>query len=214
MHRKEYIVPASTELLTPTEAAVVAGVSVRDVNRVFDEKILPESFLEAGEGRRVRSDACAYLQFYFHMAGRLTAPARAHVIHELLVLPRHGARRGGWVSDDDVLSVNFDRFLNDTSKRLSELRRARAMVVEDPEILGGTPVVRGTRVPVHDIAASLDAGRTAEEVRAAYPSLTDEAVELAKVYAMANPLRGRPSRRDRPDMRVLDEGRRPRRSRA
>jgi len=201
-------------MLTPTEAAVVAEVSVRDVNRVFDEKILPESFLEVGDRRRVKSDACAYVRFYFHMARRLTAPERVHVIHELLVLPHRGAKRGGWVFADDVLCVNFDRFVSDTSKRLSELRRARKLVVEDPEILGGTPVVRGTRVPVYDIAASLDAGRSAEEIRAAYPTLTGDAVELAKVYAMANPPRGRPTRHERPDMRVFAEGRRPRRSRA
>ena len=203
---------ASTELLTPTEAAVVADVSVRDVNRVFDEKILPEGFLEVGDRRWVKSDACAYLQFYFHMAGRLTAPERVHVIHTLLLVPHHGARRRDLVFADDVISVNFNRFLSDTSKRLSELRRAQEMVVKDPEILGGTPVVRGSRVPVHDVAASLDAGRSPEEVRAAYPSLTEEAVQLAKVYAMANPLRGRPSRRDRPGMQLVAEGRRPRRS--
>jgi uncharacterized protein (DUF433 family) len=26
------------------------------------------------------------------------------------------------------------------------------MVIEDPEILSGTPVIKGTRVPVYDIA--------------------------------------------------------------
>ena len=35
---------------------------------------------------------------------------------------------------------------------LRELRRARRLVVSDPEILGGDPVFRGTRVPVHLIA--------------------------------------------------------------
>ena len=33
------------ESLTPSEAAVVAGVSVRDVHRMIDEHILPESAL-------------------------------------------------------------------------------------------------------------------------------------------------------------------------
>lgn len=206
--------PPSTELLTPTEAAVVAEVSVRDVNRVFDEKILPDSFLKTGDRRWVKSDACAFVRFYFHMADRLTAPERVHVIRQLLLVPHHGARRGRWVYADDVLTVNFDAFVRESVSRLEELRQAREMVVEDPHLLGGAPVVRGTRVPVYDIAASLEAGRNAEEILAAYPSLPEGAVQLARVYAMANPLRGRPSHRSRSDLRVLAEGRKPRRRRA
>ena len=34
----------NTQMLTPTEAAVVSNVEVRDVNRVIDESILPKDF--------------------------------------------------------------------------------------------------------------------------------------------------------------------------
>jgi uncharacterized protein (DUF433 family) len=37
----------------------------------------------------------------------------------------------------------------------AELDKARALVVEDPEILSGTPVIRNTRIRVYDVAASL-----------------------------------------------------------
>jgi uncharacterized protein (DUF433 family) len=40
----------------------------------------------------------------------------------------------------------------------AELDKARALVVEDPEILSGTPVIRNTRIPVYDTAASVAAG--------------------------------------------------------
>jgi uncharacterized protein DUF433 len=40
----------------------------------------------------------------------------------------------------------------------AELDKARALVVEDPEILSGTPVIRNTRIPVHDVAAYVTAG--------------------------------------------------------
>jgi uncharacterized protein (DUF433 family) len=64
--------------------------------------------------------------------------------------------------------------------------------VSDPEVLGGAPVIRGTRVPVHDVAASIAASAPIERVLAAYPSLDADKVELATLYAEANPLRGRP----------------------
>ena len=40
--------------LTPAEAAFIASVTVRDINRVIDEKILPEGFFSLENGRRVR----------------------------------------------------------------------------------------------------------------------------------------------------------------
>ena len=65
------------------------------------------------------------------------------------------------------------------------------MVVTSLEVLGGTPVIRGTRVPVYDVAA-VAAQVPVDEVLKDYPSLTADHVDLAKLYAKANPLRGRP----------------------
>jgi uncharacterized protein (DUF433 family) len=67
------------------------------------------------------------------------------------------------------------------------LARIEASVVSDPEILGGTPVVRGTRVPVYDVAASVAAGISIERILTAYPSLNREQVDTAALYAKANP---------------------------
>ena len=57
------------------------------------------------------------------------------------------------------------------------------MVVEDPEILSGTPVIKGTRVPVYDIAAAIDSGTAIDRILKSYPSLKDWQVELASAYA-------------------------------
>ncbi len=79
-----------------------------------------------------------------------------------------------------------------TWERLGRLEEARAMVVTSPEVLGGTPVIRGTRVPVYDVAASTAAAMPVDRILAAYPSLDADKVELAAIYAEANPPRGRP----------------------
>jgi uncharacterized protein (DUF433 family) len=70
-------------------------------------------------------------------------------------------------------------------------RAAQDAVVSDPEILGGVPVLRGTRVPVHDVAASVAAGLPLDRILAAYLSLDADQIELATIYAEANPMRGR-----------------------
>lgn len=75
----------------------------------------------------------------------------------------------------------------DTIDADTPIERARAMVASDPAVLGGIPVIRGTRVPVHDVAASVAAGFSRERILAAYPHLTAEQIELAVVYASVEP---------------------------
>ena len=60
----------------------------------------------------------------------------------------------------------------DLAASLRALRQARSLVVTDAEILGGNPVFRGTRVPVHLIAAMLEQGSTEADILKAYPRIT------------------------------------------
>ncbi len=45
------------------------------------------------------------------------------------------------------------------------------VIVRDPDILGGRPVFRGTRVPVEVLFENLEDGMTIDEIIATYPSL-------------------------------------------
>ncbi len=56
-------------------------------------------------------------------------------------------------------------------------------VVQDPQIMGGLPVVCGTRVPVYVILEQLEAGKAVEEILRDYPSLTAGSVRAAIHYA-------------------------------
>lgn len=53
----------------------------------------------------------------------------------------------------------------------------------DPAVMGGRPRVRGTRVTVGVIVGLLGAGRTVDDVLAAYPYLSREDVSAALRYA-------------------------------
>jgi uncharacterized protein (DUF433 family) len=74
--------------------------------------------------------------------------------------------------------------------------------VEDPGILSGTPVVKGTRVPVYDIAAFSNEGLSIAEIKKSFPSVSEENIELAILYAKAAPRRGRPKVSVKPDRGV------------
>lgn len=78
---------------------------------------------------------------------------------------------------------------------LKRLQRAQNMIVSDPEIMRGTPVYRGTRIPVELIADMLSQGANPEEILEGYPALDKEKVELAPLYVQAFPRRGRPASR-------------------
>jgi uncharacterized protein (DUF433 family) len=190
---------SAADMLKPTEAAVVARVALRDVNRVIDEHIIPTDFLSLEDGRRVAATACTLIAFYFDSAKRLTSEERLFVIREAgSRLYRFRARaiasliEEDWTVRDEFLTIDLAPFVRRTKERMECLAAACEIVVSDPDVLGGTPVLRGTRVPVYDVAASVAAGLPVDRILAAYPSLDGEKIELAAIYAEANPARGRP----------------------
>jgi uncharacterized protein (DUF433 family) len=193
----------NSEMLTPTEAAVVSRVDVRDVNRVIDEKILPEDFYRVSPDRtrRFLADACTFISFYFHAAKHLTAEERQRTI--VAASPRLredpiSKLEKEWTIREEFLTIDLVPFLKNVHEKLAELGEARDLVVEDPNILSGTPVIRNTRIPVYDVAASVAAGLPMRRILEAYPGLTTEMANLATLYATANPQRGRPRQHSSP----------------
>jgi uncharacterized protein (DUF433 family) len=61
-----------------------------------------------------------------------------------------------------------------------------AEVSSNPEIMGGMPCVRGTRVPAMTIVAELRAGASREEVFHHYPSLPIDGIEAVRRWAEEN----------------------------
>jgi uncharacterized protein (DUF433 family) len=188
-----------TDMLRPTEAAVVARVALRDVNRVIDERILPEAFFSVDDGRRVLAAACTLIAFYFDSARSLTSEERLFAIREAgSRLHRLRGRTPDTLSDEDwtvrdgFLTIDMTPFVRRTTEGMERLDAARQMVVSDPEILSGTPVIRGTRVPVHQVAGAIAAGDSRERILEDYPTIREDQIDLAVIYAEANPPRGRP----------------------
>jgi len=84
-------------------------------------------------------------------------------------------------------SGDLQSSFKESGASMDRLGEAREIVVEDPEILSGTPVIKGTRVPVHDVAALFDAGTPVDEILKIYPSVKERYAELASIYARAFP---------------------------
>ena len=59
----------------------------------------------------------------------------------------------------------------------------RSMVMSDPFILGGKPVLKGTRVSVELILEKLAAGESELQILEAHPHLSEDAVRVALAFA-------------------------------
>ncbi len=67
--------------------------------------------------------------------------------------------------------------------------KSESVIIQDPEILSGEPVFRGTRVPFQTLLDYLEAGDTLAEFLEQYPGVSREqaiaALEEAKALVLA-----------------------------
>ena len=59
-------------------------------------------------------------------------------------------------------------------------------ITRGPSICGGEPVMKGTRVTLRTVLASLAEGATIEDILSDFPTLTREAVRAAIAFAAAS----------------------------
>jgi uncharacterized protein (DUF433 family) len=59
----------------------------------------------------------------------------------------------------------------------------KSLIVSDPTVLMGKPVIKGTRITVELILEKLAAGETIEQILASHPHLTREGIQAALTFA-------------------------------
>jgi uncharacterized protein (DUF433 family) len=71
-------------------------------------------------------------------------------------------------------------------------RKGFDRIVADPEILGGEPVFKATRIPLEHIAGLFRKGVSETEIREDYSALSDLDMAFASIHARMSPPPGRP----------------------
>ena len=141
-----------------------------------------------------------WIAFWFETSDWLTPNARQRVILEgSSRCPSWTELRSCKLQESRTIEIGIQDLWDEVNARLKELQSAQQMVEEDPEILSGTPVIQGTRIPVYDVASLVEEKTPMDELKELYPRLSEEQFRLASVYAKARPLRGRPKRRSLPE---------------
>lgn len=107
----------------------------------------------------------------------------------------------GWNSGNRLLELNDAvrilvpervRTVWEEADRYARLKDE--LIVRDPEVKAGEPVLKGSRISVYAVHGRLARGESIEDLREDFPHLSAEAIDVAYRYADANPRRGRPVR--------------------
>jgi uncharacterized protein (DUF433 family) len=60
------------------------------------------------------------------------------------------------------------------------------LIIHDPAICGGEPVLRGTRVTLRTVLASLADGDSVEQILKSFPSLNEQQIKTVIAFAAAS----------------------------
>jgi uncharacterized protein (DUF433 family) len=189
--------------LTPREVAELSGTPKHVIEKAIEEGVLRVRIGAArGLTRHARRmlpiHAVAYAAVIRRLDLKLTAAHKKKLAGKLAKLAklRPAAIRRLRVEVAPAVEINVGRLVGDAMVRAERYRLTRdASIVIDEAIMGGTPVIRGTRMTVYSVLGRVEHGETIHGILRDNPDLSREAVETAITYARTHPLMGRPGGR-------------------
>ena len=184
--------------LTLREAAELAGVTKTTVEKAVETKVIRPltrpARLRGGSTRYVPLQAVAFFAALKH-ANLVDLPVR-HKKALWSGLVRQRPKELAPVEFSPGTVLHLDELANEPFEAAVRYRASRdAHIVSDPETLGGTPMIRGTRITVYSVRGRLQDGDSVDDLVADNPDVPREAFEAAAIFARTHPLRGRPGGR-------------------
>ncbi|WP_263353296.1 DUF433 domain-containing protein [Acidicapsa acidisoli] len=179
---------------TPAQASAVADLPLKAVHKLIDGRLIRPRRRRVGREtqRFLSQNQLVYLRLEAEGVKLLPLATRREVAKAVANSPEIDMVH---LSEGSAVTIQVKHVRQEIEQQLMRLTKAQQMTTSDPEILRGTPVYRGTRIPVELIAEMLADGASVEEILEGYPALDRTKVELATLYVRAFPRRGRPSQR-------------------
>lgn len=178
---------------TPAQASAITGLPLAAVHKAIDSRLIRPRSARAGSSvrRLLTKEQLIYLQLEAEGLRLLPVGTRREIAESIQRSPKTEKLP---VADGTALLIEIGTARRAVESQLKQLARMEEMVIRDPEIMRGTPVFKGTRIPVDLVADMLAQGATVQEILEGYPTLSKEKIALAPLYMRAFPRRGRPSR--------------------
>lgn len=180
-----------TREYTVAQAAVITGLSQAKINHYIARDLATLDVAIWGEGRRTLTyDGLVALRIAHDYQNSLVPSARVDAIRQAIRLPR---KKHAVLQGDGKLTVPVGLSRAAVADGLQRLHAAVSLVESDLGTLQGEPCFKGTRIPVY-VVAGIAKEVGVGQAKLTYPRLTKSQIELACVYAVAHPRRGRPKR--------------------
>jgi uncharacterized protein (DUF433 family) len=94
------------------------------------------------------------------------------------------------VSGQYAIGIPLEKVVSDTRRDVEQISKRDPAKIGKIErhrfVVSNAPVIAGTRIPVRAIQSFSKAGYTVEQIRAEYPTLTDEDIAAAIEFNLAN----------------------------
>lgn len=186
-----------TDEFSAREVAFLADVSVRAVDKAIEERVLAGIRAKArGRRRMLPLHAVPYAAIVTRLPVMLSLATKRDLVRKLSERPTERMTAEPLEIAPAVVIDVPALVGSDLAERAERYGKAREdYIVADPEIMGGTPVLRGTRMTVYTILGRLEGGDTIADIIEDNPHLSREALETAALYARTHPLVGRPGGR-------------------
>lgn len=183
----------SSSLLNRREAAFLADVPLRAVDKAIEEKVARPRRARL-RGTALDSDDTVAIAV-IAKAGVALRPSMKKQIRSWTPTFRKQISKTSELALSDVVVVRPDSSLRRIARGVDRYVADRERYIEsNPEVRQGEPVIAGTRLPVHAVAERLRRGDSIEQLAEDYPRVPKRAFATACIYAEAHPRRGRPAR--------------------
>ncbi|WP_415256540.1 DUF433 domain-containing protein [Sulfitobacter sp.] len=183
--------------LTVSEVSAIVGAKRGFTTRMINSGFIPKSAMVRSKKNMpkraaplLKPVACPMAYFDLTTGSLLSTKMRLRMIGEIGKIVRE--RSANRPFEEGILRIDLPKSIAETVSKMLDLAAAEANVVFDPEIRGGLPVMRGTRIGVYEIADLLTLDPI-HEILEHFPSLTAKHLEQASLYAKAHPLKSRES---------------------
>ena len=184
----------SLGMLSRREMAELGQLPLNVVNKAIEQEVIDVVRGPRREAAIPVSELAALILLQ-RIGFPLPSDTKRDLRDRLITFLRRRRRKPAELELSPAVRVRVDPDLLGLVEAAENYTRLRNEYIEiDPEVKGGVPVIKGTRLTASAVAARLAGGDTLEDLTEDYPYIEPEAFRAAEIYARAHPRRGRPPR--------------------
>jgi uncharacterized protein (DUF433 family) len=192
------------ELFSASEAAAIAEVSLETIRTALEKKsVTPSHKQRAGKAIRHRFSAGDVL--FVKLLAEFPFPLSKQDKQSLAQILAHGNRQASrwslqgadvvYRSGDMQVFLECKPFRQKIDRNLAAFRWGKRRIVSSPDVLGGEPVFRGTRIPLQHVASLFRKGISEQEIVEDFPSLSARDLAYARLFSRFGDKPGRPKKK-------------------